>query len=202
MVSAINQKFPEVSHHVCVKETSCVEELRSCRNYSLQMQRKCENRQPSDVNYLNGKIDIKSECSPHTKFFFLKTSKTGSTTIANIFTRFGYKHDLTALMGESGNGNLFFVNGFLPFHDSKCYLGKDIKPQVQFDLSFVHLRYFLKEVHVKIAIHDTSYRAVTFRYHKETIERIMDPSHKKVSILRNPESNFISSFRYYKKRSY
>ena len=43
-------------------------------------------------------------CTPVEKIFFLKTSKTGSTSIANIVQRFGFKRpDTNFLMGESSN---------------------------------------------------------------------------------------------------
>ena len=36
-----------------------------------------------------------SNCTPQKKIFFLKTSKTGSTTISNIMARFAMKHGLS-----------------------------------------------------------------------------------------------------------
>ena len=71
-------------------------------------------------------------------------------------------------MGEFGNGGLFFLNGYLPFNEKFCHLGRDIPKSPPFDISFVHLR-----------------------YNKEAIERVMKPNAKKVSILRHPEQNFI-----------
>ena len=38
-------------------------------------------------------------CNPIKRVFFLKTSKTGSTTVANIMARFAFKHNLDALLG-------------------------------------------------------------------------------------------------------
>ena len=38
-------------------------------------------------------------CKPTKRVFFLKTSKTGSTTVANIMARFAFKHNLDALLG-------------------------------------------------------------------------------------------------------
>ena len=38
-------------------------------------------------------------CKPVKRVFFLKTSKTGSTTVANIMARFAFKHNLDALLG-------------------------------------------------------------------------------------------------------
>ena len=50
---------------------------------------------------------------------------------------FRYKHELTNLFGEVGNGGLFFLNGYLPFHEKFCYLGKQIENREKFDVSFV-----------------------------------------------------------------
>ena len=38
-------------------------------------------------------------CQPVKRVFFLKTSKTGSTTVANIMARFAFKYNLDALLG-------------------------------------------------------------------------------------------------------
>ena len=58
----------------------------------------------------------KGECSEVDKIYFLKTSKTGSTSVANILTRFGLRRPGTNfLMGEVSNGGFFFKNGFMPF---------------------------------------------------------------------------------------
>jgi len=38
-------------------------------------------------------------CEPTKRVFFLKTSKTGSTTVANIMARFAFKHNLDSLLG-------------------------------------------------------------------------------------------------------
>ena len=98
---------------------------------------------------------------PEKKVFFLKTSKTGSTTIANIMTRFAFKHNLSALLGEQPNSALFFRTDYLPFSSDDCYLGRDVQPSPKFDISFVHLR-----------------------YNREAIEKVLKPDMKKVTILR------------------
>ena len=49
----------------------------------------------------------KDTCEKKTSIYFLKTSKTGGTTIANILMRFGFAREETNfLMGESGNGGM------------------------------------------------------------------------------------------------
>ena len=55
----------------------------------------------------------KDKCQKHEKIYFLKTSKTGSTTIANILMRFGYARPGTNfLLGEASNGHGFFSENF------------------------------------------------------------------------------------------
>ena len=55
-------------------------------------------------------------CKEVDKVYFLKTSKTGSTSVANILTRFGlHRPGTNFLMGEVSNGGFFFKNGFMPF---------------------------------------------------------------------------------------
>ena len=57
--------------------------------------------------------DENNACRKHDSFFFLKTSKTGSTTISNMFFKFGYKYDKTFLFGEQTNGAIFWENGYV-----------------------------------------------------------------------------------------
>ena len=81
------------------------------------------------------------KCDRKEKIYFLKTSKTGSTTMANILMRFGFSRPGTNfLMGESPNGAMFFLNGYMPFNENLCYIGRDIPDRPKFDISYVHMR--------------------------------------------------------------
>ena len=52
------------------------------------------------------------KCRRKEKIYFLKTSKTGSSTFANILVRFGFKRPGTNyLFGESSDGAMF-LDGF------------------------------------------------------------------------------------------
>jgi len=136
------------------------------------------------------------QCEKVEKIFFLKTSKTGSTTVANILMRFGFRRENSNfLLGELNNGlvlkiessklsskfyyqlkrALFFVNGYMPFRIEACWLGRNIKPTPIFDISYVHMR-----------------------YNKTAVDKLMHPKTKKISILREPKTNFISSWKYYR----
>lgn len=80
-------------------------------------------------------------CEKKEKIYFLKTSKTGSTTMANILIRFGFQRPGTNfLLGESPNGAMFFLNGYMPFNENLCYMGRDIANRPKFDISYVHMR--------------------------------------------------------------
>jgi hypothetical protein len=77
-------------------------------------------------------------------------------------------------MGECGNGAMFFANGELPFNLDVCFVGRDFKERPKFDISFVHMK-----------------------YNQTAVNELMQPDTFKVSILRDPVENFISSWRYY-----
>ena len=80
------------------------------------------------------------KCKKHEKIYFLKTSKTGSTTISNILMRFGFARPGTNyLLGECSNGGMFFSNGYMPFNEKVCFLGRDMENRPKFDISFVHM---------------------------------------------------------------
>ena len=75
---------------------------------------------------------------------------------------------------ESSNGGMFFANAYMPFNAETCFFGSSIKNRPLFDISYVHMR-----------------------YNKTAVEMVMKPDTKKITILRNPLDNFISSWRYY-----
>ena len=66
-------------------------------------------------------------CKEVDKIYFLKTSKTGSTSVANLLMRFGLRRPgTTFLLGETPNGGLFFENKYMPFNAESCYLGQEM----------------------------------------------------------------------------
>lgn len=100
-------------------------------------------------------------CKKQESIFFLKTSKTGSTTLSNILTRFGYARNKTFLFGEQSNGGIWFINSYLPFNENVCFLGKNIPDRPRIDISAVHIR-----------------------YNKTAIDRVLQPNNRKISLLR------------------
>ena len=70
------------------------------------------------------KLFEEKKCVRQEKIYFLKTSKTGSTTVANILIRLGLKaKETNFLFGENGNGGLFFTYSYMPFTAETCFLG-------------------------------------------------------------------------------
>ena len=81
------------------------------------------------------------ECKKQESVYFLKTFKMGSTTIANILSRFGYSRNKSFLLGETSNGGLFFKNLYLPFTAETCFLGRDIPNRPKIDISACHMSF-------------------------------------------------------------
>jgi len=118
---------------------------------------------------LGPKLDLK--CKIQKDIFFLKSSKTGSTTMMSIFQRFGLKYNSRFLMGENRGG--MAVNSRPVNLESDCWLGKNIEG-LKFDLSCNHLH-----------------------WNKTMIDALMVEGYKSIGIAREPNSHFISSFNFY-----
>lgn len=110
-------------------------------------------------------------CQGDENIFFLKTSKTGSQTLMAIMQRFGIRHNSTFLLAENMNGALSQLHTPIS-QDRDCWVGKHLG--MKFNISTQHLK-----------------------YNRDLINSVMIPGHKKISIIREPTSNFISSYRYY-----
>lgn len=108
-----------------------------------------------------------AECSPKVNIMFMKTHKTASSTILNIFFRFGEKHKLKFAFPD-GRNDFFYP---LPFHRSQV---KDYRPGECFNIVCNHMRFDHQEV-AKVLPTDAVY----------------------LTILRDPADLFESSFRYY-----
>ena len=118
---------------------------------------------PAAMNFAEYEGDFRYDgCKKQESVFFLKTSKTGSTTIANILTRFGYAQSKTFLLGEQANGGIWFINSYLPFSENVCFLGRDIPNRPRIDISACHIR-----------------------YNKTAIDTVLQPYNRKISILRS-----------------
>ena len=83
------------------------------------------------------KIELE-KCHRAENIFFLKSSKTGSTTMMSIMQRIGLHYDMNFLMGENHGG--MAVNN-RPFNLEKdCWIGKN-DPNIKFSMSTNHLHY-------------------------------------------------------------
>ena len=105
-------------------------------------------------------------CTPKKNIVFLKTHKTGSSTITNILNRYGESHELTFVLPRLGENRLdwpwfFQHDSFYPLNGSE--------PNILCNHA---------------------------RYKRETMKAIMPNDTIYVTILRNPIAQFESSFSY------
>ncbi|ESO88025.1 hypothetical protein LOTGIDRAFT_74624, partial [Lottia gigantea] len=114
-------------------------------------------------------------CSPKTKIVFLKVHKTGSSTVANIFQRFGVTRDLN-----------FAVPRKKPHEHGYNYIGKPGET-IHSDL----LLPFPEGESYDILWNHVTYNRTAFR-------SVMPPETVYVSIIREPFDQFVSAFEYYK----
>ena len=56
-----------------------------------------------DISHENKSIMADDKCNPVTNIVFIKTHKTGSTTMASLFERFGYRNNLTFALPKYGH---------------------------------------------------------------------------------------------------
>ncbi|XP_048587739.1 galactose-3-O-sulfotransferase 2 [Nematostella vectensis] len=110
----------------------------------------------------------KKSCTPKKNVVFLKTHKTGSSTISNIFHRYGEKHDLV------------FV---LPVEETTSLLGWP---------------WFFQESHVKQYNVKPNILCSHARYNRATLTSFMPNDTVYVTILRDPVTQFESTFSYMK----
>ena len=134
-------------------------------------------------NNSNNKIrpvnSSKQSCTnPVNKVGFMKTHKTASSTIQNIFMRFG--------MNKEWN----FV---LPSHGS--HLGP---PSNQYQLTIPWRRSWISDVPWRAMIQDQGYNifALHTKWNQAEVSRVLGSDAKFVTILRNPVDNFESLYNY------
>ena len=142
----------------------------------------------SEVNSIVKKVKIvKSDDSNPKNIFFLKTSKTGSTTLMSLFQRYGLRYKMKFLLGENNGG---MARNDRPINlEDDCWIGmthnsipnpypllgknsKNEENKANFNISTNHVH-----------------------YNKTAINRLMTSNHFKITILRKPETQFVSSFK-------
>ncbi|CAH1266401.1 GAL3ST1 [Branchiostoma lanceolatum] len=108
-------------------------------------------------------------CKPKTNVAFIKTHKTGSSTMMQVFQRFGYLRNLSFVLPKSGN-----INGLYPYgiRDTQTYLPPEGK---KFDI--------------------LTYHAV---YDRPRITQLLSENATFVTIIREPIGRLTSAFNYYR----
>nr|XP_027237973.1 galactosylceramide sulfotransferase-like [Penaeus vannamei] len=131
---------------------------------------------PMDVSLEAKGIPLTSEaqCSPHNHVMFIKTQKCGSTTLQNIFLRYGYKNDLISALPSKGN-LLGYPNGFKPSLIPRRLL----PPEGKVDIFALHTRVAFEE-QMKVLHSDARW----------------------VTVLREPASQFESFYNYFNLKKY
>ena len=104
---------------------------------------------------------------PISEIVFIKVHKAGSTTVTSMLMRYAYIRNLTAAVPRSGLVNLGWPSPFTPRH-------VQAPPRPPYHI---------------LALHSV--------YNREQMLKVMPPTAKFVTILREPFHNFISWFHYY-----
>lgn len=114
---------------------------------------------------------LHDSCEPRTNVVFIKTHKCASSTVMNIFLRFGTEHDL---------------NFVLPKSQYTHYLG--------------HPTPFSRRLTTNISAYNMTYNILTHhtRYNGREIHELMPPDSVYVTILRRPDTLFESLYSYCK----
>ncbi|XP_077862605.1 galactosylceramide sulfotransferase-like [Saccoglossus kowalevskii] len=112
------------------------------------------------------------DCNPVKKLIYIKTHKTGSTTLASIIERYGYTRNLTMAIPK---GNHIFSKTSQPFQRSMV---AEIDEGTHFDMLTNHARYNRPELDSVI------------------------PNATYITILRHPVKQFESSFSYFRWNKY
>ncbi|XP_019625933.1 PREDICTED: galactosylceramide sulfotransferase-like [Branchiostoma belcheri] len=108
-------------------------------------------------------------CRPETKIAFIKTHKTGSSSLMQIFQRFGYLRNLSFVLPRSNNINHLYPYGI---RDPNKYIPPEKK---EFD----------------ILTHHTV-------YDRATITKLLSANATFVTIIREPMDRLKSAFNFYK----
>ncbi|KAJ8029777.1 Galactosylceramide sulfotransferase [Holothuria leucospilota] len=126
---------------------------------------------------------LKEDChrAPVTNIVYIRTHKTGSTTLCNIINRYGYLRNLSFMLDENfRNGRNFYMNISLAFQRNT--LLRPLRTSVQ-DGSTRPL-YNMTTLHTQ--------------YDRNVIAKFMVPNARYITSLRDPATQFESAFAHYK----
>ena len=124
-----------------------------------------------NTNQDNRSIMAGDKCKPVTNIVFIKTHKTGSTTMASLFERFGYRNNLTFALPKYGH----------VFHNSNKFLQTYVIP-IPKVLSKFYPRFNILANHAV--------------YNRPELDKTV-PNATYVTILRDPVTQLESAFGYF-----
>eukprot|EP01147_Barroeca_monosierra_P002803 gene2803-5646_t len=139
------------------------------QHQSLSTSRLVSNQQGLAKGPIETQISDSNTCKPKSKIVYVKTHKTGSSTLTNIFHRFAHKHNLKAVLPKS--------NTFLGWPRS-----------AGIPTSYVSLPGVEGNYDIFCSAHT--------RYSRKYIEKIV-PNADYITIFREPTSHFKSSWSYW-----
>ncbi|KAJ8029773.1 Galactosylceramide sulfotransferase [Holothuria leucospilota] len=136
---------------------------------------------PADLRFKT--LLSKEDChrAPVTNIVYIRTHKTGSTTLCNIINRYGYQRNLSFMMDENlRNGRNFYMNISLAFQ--RKTLLRPLRTSAQDEGS--RPLYNMTTLHTQ--------------YDRNVIDKFMVPNARYITSLRDPATQFESAFAHYK----
>lgn len=113
---------------------------------------------------LSANLTNKMQCSPRTNIVFLKTHRTGSSTVTNILNRYGDKHNLTFVLPKNG----------------------------RYRLGWPYL--FTSDSYARLHGKTPNILCNHARYNRQELDQIMPSDTVHVTIIRDPADQFASVF--------
>jgi len=147
----------------------------------VKMQSFTQTTEEASVETTTAPVNYLDTCSKTEKIVFLKTHKTGSETMAGIFRKYALMNNVSTVLSNRQGGHLY---GHGKKHDKYPYspLTSELVPMLGMEYPGAHYEL--------LANHMT--------YNKKFIDKWFDPTKtKKLTILRNPVSLLVSSWKYY-----
>lgn len=133
------------------------------------------------ISRISSPNEITNRCKPVQNFAFVKTHKTGSTTLKTVLNRFGYAHNLSFILYEDSSTGHFNYKKIVASGNKT-----NILPPIGVMFGdYDHYRgYNISNVHLP--------------YNHSLYRQLMHPKSLYISILREPSSQWLSAFRYFR----
>lgn len=124
-------------------------------------------------------FDADTPCKPTTNVFFVKTHKTGSTTLQSIINRFGYNRNLSFAFRRQD------PRGHVSFRDfSKASPREMFLPPIHDAITCTYVGYNMSTVHIA--------------YNRQTAATYMAEGTKYISLLRDPVTQWLSAYKFFR----